>query len=66
MTARSVTFTHAITRAPADTAVDGLRAVDTGAPDLARLRRRLHLSEPGHCACEGYEGSEGRYSLFAP
>ena len=39
MTARSYTFSHAITRAPADSAISGLRAVDTGAPDLARFRR---------------------------
>ena len=38
MTTRSITFTHAITRAPANSAVDGLRAVDMGAPNLARLR----------------------------
>lgn len=35
---RSYTFTHAITRAPAETVVDGLRAVDTGAPDLDLFR----------------------------
>jgi dimethylargininase len=34
---RSFTFTHAITRRPPATAVDGLRAVDTGAPDLDRM-----------------------------
>jgi len=39
MTARSTTFSHAITRAPADSTVDGLRAIDTGAPDLALFRR---------------------------
>jgi len=38
MTARSVSFSHAITRAPAQSIVDGLRAVDTGDPDLARFR----------------------------
>ena len=32
-------FTHAIVRRPADSAVDGLRAVDRGAPDVAALRR---------------------------
>ena len=38
MTARSITFSHAICREAANSAVDGLRAVDTGAPDLAQLR----------------------------
>ena len=36
---KSYTFTHAICRRPADSAVTGLRAVDTGAPDLALFRR---------------------------
>ncbi len=35
---RSYRFTHAIVRAPAESAVEGLRAVDSGAPDLARFR----------------------------
>lgn len=34
---RSYTFSHAITRRPSSAIVDGLRAVDTGAPDLARM-----------------------------
>jgi dimethylargininase len=34
---RSYSFTHAITRLPADSILDGLRAVDTGAPDLALM-----------------------------
>ncbi|MDZ7905597.1 MAG: hypothetical protein U5N55_07380 [Cypionkella sp.] len=34
---RSYHFTHAITRLPAPSILDGLRAVDTGAPDLARM-----------------------------
>jgi len=38
MSDRSFRFTHAITRAPAETATQGLRAVDTGAPDIARMR----------------------------
>ena len=38
MTHRSCTFTHAIARLPATTIVDGLRAVDTGAPNLSRFR----------------------------
>lgn len=38
MTDRSFRFTHAITRAPADSATKGLRAIDTGAPDIARMR----------------------------
>ncbi|MGV3519470.1 dimethylarginine dimethylaminohydrolase family protein [Luteitalea sp.] len=32
-------FTHAIVRRPADSAVNGLRAVDRGAPDVDALRR---------------------------
>jgi len=39
MTARSHAFSHAITRAPADSTVGGLRAIDTGTPDLALFRR---------------------------
>ena len=39
MTHRSCTFTHAIARLPATTIVDGLRAVDTGAPNLSRFRQ---------------------------
>ena len=35
LSARSYTFTHAVTRKPSATVVQGLRAVDTGAPDLA-------------------------------
>ncbi len=34
----SYTFTHAITRAPAISIVDGLRAVDTGMPDIVQFR----------------------------
>jgi dimethylargininase len=34
---RSTHFTHAITRAPGTSIVRGLRAVDTGAPDLALM-----------------------------
>jgi dimethylargininase len=34
---RSYSFTHAITRLPAPSILDGLRAVDTGAPDLALM-----------------------------
>lgn len=37
---RSYRFTHAITRLPAESAVNGLRAEDTGAPDIARFRRQ--------------------------
>lgn len=36
--AASYTFSHAIVRAVPDSAVDGLRAEDTGTPDLARFR----------------------------
>lgn len=35
---RSYSFTHAITRLPPASAIHGLRAVDTGAPDLALMR----------------------------
>lgn len=36
---RSYRFTHAITRLPPASAINGLRAVDTGAPDLGRMRQ---------------------------
>ncbi|WP_284164222.1 arginine deiminase family protein [Frigidibacter sp. SD6-1] len=39
MSDRSYRFTHAIVRAPADSATEGLRAVDSGAPDIALMRR---------------------------
>ena len=39
MTSRSFTFTHAVTRRPSAAIVDGLRAVDTGTPDLATFRQ---------------------------
>lgn len=39
MSDRSYRFTHAITRLPATSAVSGLRAVDTGAPDIALIRK---------------------------
>ncbi len=35
---RSFRFTHAITRKPAKSILQGLRAVDTGNPDLARMQ----------------------------
>ncbi len=38
MANRSTRFTHAITRAPGNSIVSGLRAVDTGAPDLGLMR----------------------------
>ncbi|MDG4648040.1 arginine deiminase family protein [Roseibacterium sp. SDUM158017] len=37
-TGRSTTFTHALCRAPAASVVDGLRAEDRGAPDVAAFR----------------------------
>ena len=40
MTSRSYTFSHAIARLPGTTIVDGLRAVDTGAPSLSSFRRQ--------------------------
>ena len=36
---KSYTFTHAICRGPAESVVQGLRAVDIGAPDLALFRQ---------------------------
>lgn len=36
----SFRFTHALCRAPAATAVDGLRAIDTGTPDIALLTKQ--------------------------
>lgn len=39
MTEKSFRFTHAITRRPAASIVAGLRAVDTGSPDLALMER---------------------------
>ncbi|MDE3079328.1 MAG: dimethylarginine dimethylaminohydrolase [Paracoccaceae bacterium] len=39
MSDRSFRFTHAITRAPAPSVTKGLRAVDTGTPDLALMQR---------------------------
>ena len=39
MSDRSYRFTHAITRAPAPSVIRGLRAVDTGTPDLALMQR---------------------------
>ena len=38
MTDRSISFTHALTRAPGNSIVSGLRAVDTGTPDLDLMR----------------------------
>jgi dimethylargininase len=38
MTDASYRFTHAITRRPAASITHGLRAVDTGSPDLARMQ----------------------------
>jgi len=39
MTSRSYTFCHAIVRQPSARIADGLRAVDTGAPDLERFHQ---------------------------
>lgn len=38
MTDRSYRFTHAITRKPATSIIQGLRAIDTGTPDLAQMQ----------------------------
>jgi dimethylargininase len=39
MSDRSYRFSHAIVRLPANSATTGLRAVDTGAPDIALIRK---------------------------
>lgn len=39
MTSRSFSFSHAIVRKPSAGIVDGLRAVDTGTPDLERFQQ---------------------------
>ncbi len=39
MTTRSYTFSHAIARKPSIRIVDGLRAVDTGTPDLVQFQQ---------------------------
>lgn len=39
MPGQSITFTHAIVRRPAASVLNGLRAVDVGAPDLAEFER---------------------------
>ena len=38
MTAKSITFSHAITRVPSRSIIEGLRAVDTGTPDIDLFR----------------------------
>jgi dimethylargininase len=38
MSSRSINFTHAITRLPSRSIIDGLRAVDTGTPDIDTFR----------------------------
>lgn len=39
MSGRSYTFTHALCREPASSVIDGLRAVDVGAPSLAAFQK---------------------------
>ena len=39
MTDPTYEFTHAVTRRPADSIVDGLRAEDIGTPDLAQMEK---------------------------
>jgi hypothetical protein len=48
MSARSYSFTHAVTRAPGTAVTQGLRDVDTGEPDL----RLFHAcpKAPSSCA----------------
>jgi len=47
---RSYSFTHAITRLPAPSILDGLRAVDTGAPDLALMLQHFKQGKGFNCA----------------
>ena len=47
MSDRSYRFTHAITRLPAMSAVSGLRAVETGAPDIALIRKAILATAGG-------------------
>lgn len=54
MSDRSYRFTHAIVRAPAATATGGIRAVDTGTPDVA-LMRRHHAAYVAALRAEGAE-----------
>ena len=54
MSDRSFRFTHAIVRCPADSATQGLRAVDTGAPDIT-LMRRHHADYVAALKAEGAE-----------
>ena len=54
MSDRSIRFTHAITRAPGASVTAGLRAVDTGMPDLALMQR--HHAQ--YVACLRETGAE--------
>lgn len=54
MSDRSYRFTHAIVRGPADSATQGLRAIDTGAPDIT-LMRRHHADYVAALRAEGAE-----------
>jgi dimethylargininase len=57
MSARSFTFTHAVTRAPGAAITQGLRDVDTGAPDL-RLFETHHAAYIAALRATGAEITE--------
>ncbi|MBS0564253.1 MAG: dimethylarginine dimethylaminohydrolase [Proteobacteria bacterium] len=57
MSGRSFRFTHAITRRPAASATGGLRAVDSGAPDVAQMLAH-HADYVAALRAEGAEVTE--------
>jgi len=57
MPTRSYTFTHAITRAPGTGVAQGLREVDSGAPDLARFQAQ-HTAYVAALRASGAEVTE--------
>ncbi len=50
MTEKSFRFTHAITRRPSESIIAGLRAVDTGNPDLALMQAHHHAYVAALCS----------------
>jgi len=54
MSERSFRFTHAIVRPPANSATGGIRAIDTGAPDIG-LMHRHHADYVAALRAEGAE-----------
>lgn len=50
MAGRSYSFSHAVVRAPAASILRGLRAVDSGTPDLARFRTHHAAYQAALCA----------------